>query len=165
MPESAGKTHLGEVVAVCISPGGIPKRPVSEADVVGEGLVGDGRHHEKHRRPHRAVSIQDLELLEELRAEGFPVGPGVMGENLTVRGLRVQERVPGARLHLEGGPVLELTEPRKPCYVLDAVHPALKQAVVGRCGFLARVIQGGRTFPGQAIALVPAASPPPDPSL
>jgi MOSC domain-containing protein YiiM len=49
--------------------------------------------------------------------------------------------------------VLELTEPRKPCYVLDKVHPALQEAVIGRCGFLARVIQSGRVFPGQRMAV------------
>jgi MOSC domain-containing protein YiiM len=49
--------------------------------------------------------------------------------------------------------VLELTELRKPCYVLDKIHPAIQRAAIGRCGFLARVIQGGRVFPGQRIAV------------
>ena len=71
-----------EVVAVCISRGGIPKTAVPEAEVTAEGLVGDGHEHEKHNRPHRAVLIQDLELLEELARQGFPVGPGILGENL-----------------------------------------------------------------------------------
>ncbi len=147
-------TAFAEVVAVCISPGGVPKHPVREAQVTCEGLSGDGHDHEKHRRSHRAVCIQDMELLDDLRAEGFPVGPGVIGENLTVRGLRVQNCSVGDRLHFEDGPVLELTEPRKPCYVLDAIHPAIQHAVIGRCGFMARVVQGGRTFPGQRVTLV-----------
>lgn len=141
----------GEVVSVSVSAGGIPKRPVLEAQVGIDGLVGDGHAHEKHRRPHRAVLIQDLELLDELRAEGFAVGPGVMGENVTVRGLRVQGLAAGDRLRFESGPVLELTEPRKPCYVLDAIDPALQSAVVGRCGYLARVLVPGRIFCGQHV--------------
>lgn len=97
---------VAEVVAVCVSPGGVPKLPVESAQVCREGLVGDGHDHEKHRRPHRAVSIQDLELLDELRAEGFPVGPGVIGENRTVRGLHVQSCSPGDHLRFADGPLL-----------------------------------------------------------
>jgi MOSC domain-containing protein YiiM len=117
------------------------------------GLAGDGHAHEKHCRPDRAVTIQDAELLDELRAEGFAVGPGVMGENLTVRGLRVQEMKAGDRLVFENGPVLELSQVRKPCYVLDAIDHRLKEAVVGRCGFLAKVVTPGVLRPGQRILI------------
>ncbi len=142
-----------QVVAVCISPGGVPKKAVDRAELTVDGLVGDGHDHEKHVRSDRAVLIQDLETLEELRAEGFPVGPGVMGENLTVRGLDVQGLSPGDRLRFDNGPVLELAVVRKPCFVLDAIDPKLQDAVVGRCGFLARVRQPGCVFPGQGIRL------------
>ncbi len=155
LEECAGTRQAQDavVVAVCISTGGVPKRPVDGAEVTAAGLAGDGHDHEKHCRAHRAVSIQDLELLEQLETEGFSVGPGVIGENLTVRGLNVQRLAPGNRLHFQNGPVLELSEPRKPCYVLDQVHPAIRQAVVGRCGFLARVIESGRVFPGQRVSV------------
>jgi MOSC domain-containing protein YiiM len=129
------------------------------ADVGEDGLVGDGHNHEKHRRAHRAVTVQDAELLDELCAEGFPVAPGIIGENLTVRGLHVQERSAGDMLCFENGPVIELTEPRRPCYVLDAIHPAIQQAAIGRCGFLARVVKGGRVFPGQRITVLNAEKP------
>lgn len=157
MSLTEARSPFAEVVAVCISGGGVPKLPVERAEVCHEGLLGDGHDHEKHRRPHRAVSIQDLELLDELRAEGFPVGPGVMGENLTVRGLNVQALSPGDRLCLEDGPTLELSEPRKPCFVLDKIDPKLQSAVVGRCGYLARVLVPGRLVPGQRIAVIRAA--------
>lgn len=143
--------HTPSVLAVCISPGGIPKRCVESAEVVWEGLVGDGHAHAKHCRPDRAVSLQDIETLDELAAEGYAVGPGITGENLTVRGLNLRACQPGDRLVFEDGPVLELTMPRKPCYVLDAVHPRLKEVIVGRCGFLARVVRPGRVFVGQRI--------------
>lgn len=144
-------TASAGVVAVCVSPGGVPKLPVPNAELTPTGLVGDGHDHEKHRRLHRAVSIQDLELLEELKAEGYPVAPGTIGENLTVRRLHVQALSPGDRLRFEDGPVLELTEPRKPCFVLDRIHPMLKDAVAGRCGFLAKVIKAGQLAAGQRV--------------
>jgi MOSC domain-containing protein YiiM len=140
-----------EIVAVCLSSGGIPKRRVPHAEVTTDGLAGDGHNHEIHRRTHRAVLLQDIELLEDLKSEGFPVECGTLGENLTVRGLHVQSLAPGARLRLEDGPLLELTEVRTPCFVLDAIHPDLQAALVGRGGFLARVVEPGRVFPQQRI--------------
>ena len=147
-----GSASAGTIVAVNISAGGIPKGNVGQAEVTAQGLGGDAAH-EKHRRPHRSVTILDVELLDQLVAEGYAVGPGIMGENLTVRGLNVQRLSVGDRLHFEHGPVLELTEPRKPCYVLDAVHPQLKETVVGRCGYLCRVIQSGTFHVGQQISV------------
>jgi len=141
----------GIVVAVCLSPGGVPKHPVERAEVLENGLIGDGRNHEKHCRADRAVSVQDLELIEELVEEGYAVGPGIMGENITVRGLHVQSLAVGDLLRFQNGPVLELASVRKPCYVLDAIHPQLKQAVVGRCGFLCRVLAPGWVHPGQTV--------------
>ena len=139
------------VIAVCVSPGGVPKTSVASADVTETGLAGDGHDHAKHSRPDRAVLVQDMELLEELQREGFAVAPGTLGENLTVRSLRVQQMAVGTRLRFAQGPVLELTEPRKPCFVLDQIHPELQRAVTGRGGFLTRVIVPGRVFPGQTI--------------
>ena len=141
----------GEVVAVCVSQGGIPKQAVPQCHVAEDGLVGDLHAHVKHNAMHRAVLLQDVEKLDEFRREGFPVAPGILGENLTVRGLNVQRLEPGTRLSFAGGPLLELTELRKPCFVLDAIHPQIQKAVEARCGFLARVLQPGLVFPGQRI--------------
>jgi MOSC domain-containing protein YiiM len=148
---SPGRVSTGTLIAVNISAGGIPKSNVEQSAVTADGLVGDSQAHDKHRRPHRAVTIQDVELLDELVAEGYKVGPGIMGENLTVRGLHVQQMTVGDLLHFEDGPVLELTELRKPCFVLDQVHPQLKDSVVGRCGYLCRVVQTGTFRVGQQI--------------
>lgn len=150
-------TNQAVVVAVNISAGGIPKHPVSHALLTFEGLQGDQHDHEKHRRLDRAVSVQDIELLDEIRAEGYVVSPGTMGENVTVRGLGVQRLSPGERLRFESGAILELTAVRKPCFVLDAIDPRLKEAVVGRCGFMARVIAPGELRPGQKITVAATA--------
>jgi len=141
------------VLAVCISPGGVPKLPVDKAEVREEGLVGDGRDHAKHWKPSRAVSIQDEELLDDLRAEGYDLGWGTMGENLTVRGLNVQNLSPGARLRFSGGLEVELTEARRPCFVLDSIDPKLKKDVIDRCGFMARVVRPARIRPGESITV------------
>lgn len=147
----------GRLVAVCISPGSIPKCTVASAQVTTDGLAGDGHAHAKHIRPERAVSLFDLEVLRQLQREGFPLFPGAIGENLTVEGLHIQRLKPGTLLEI-GDVLLRLEEPRKPCYVLDAVHPCLKDIIVGRCGYMASVVRGGAIEPGMEIVIESAAS-------
>ncbi len=115
------------VLSVNISRGGIPKQPI------------------------------DAEDLDDLRAEGYDVGPGALGENLTVRGLDVDALAPGDRLRFSGGVELEYTKPRKPCYVLDAINPLLKEVVKGRCGGYAKVIIPGEIRAGETIDVQHAA--------
>jgi MOSC domain-containing protein YiiM len=143
----------GRVVAVCVSPGGIPKRALSRALVTAAGFAGDFHAHAKHNRPERAVSLFDLEILAQLRKEGFQLYPGAIGENLTVVGLDVQRLEPGTILKI-GETLVRLEQPRKPCYVLDAINPSLKDLIVGRCGYMASVLQGGLIEPGMPIVPV-----------
>jgi MOSC domain-containing protein YiiM len=152
-PQVTAATRTGTVVAVCISSGGIPKRPVSECAVGPNGLAGDAHDHEKHAKPERAVCVQDAEVLEQLRTEGYALVPGATGENLLLEGFRVGECSPGQRLRFSGGVVLELVAPRKPCYVLDAIDPQLKDDIAGRCGWMARVITGGVVRPREEVHL------------
>jgi MOSC domain-containing protein YiiM len=149
------QTPLAEpcVVAVSISPGGIPKRPQELARALVTGLDGDGHNHAKHIRPDRAISLWDLEILQQLVAEGFALEPGAAGENLTVAGLHVQQLLPGTLLKI-GNVVLKLEQPRKPCYVLDAIDPRLQDAMVGRCGYMASVVGEGSIRPGMHIEVL-----------
>ena len=140
------------LIAVNTSQGGIPRMPIGSGYVEKDGLRGDVRAHEKHRRTDRAISLLDYETVLQLRHEGFPVWPGRMGENLTVVGLGVQQLAPGTLLQI-GEVVLQLEQPRKPCYVLDVIDPRLKNAVVGRCGYLASVIQPGMIESGARIQI------------
>ena len=146
-------TTTAQLLSINISPGGIPKLPVEQASVTVAGLDGDGRAHAKHVSPARAITLFDEEILQQLRAEGYPVTAGILGENLTVCGLDVQRLAPGTRLRFSGGVEIELTEARKPCFVLDAVHSAVQEAVRGRCGFLARVCVEGILRTGESITV------------
>lgn len=145
------------VVSINTSPGGIPKRPVQVAAVVRAGLIGDGHNHEKHITPMQAISILDVEDLDDLCREGFEVFPGATGENITARDLNVDALSVGDRLRFSGGVEIELTKRRKPCYVLDAIDPQLKRVIVGRCGFLAKVIHEGEIRAGETIEVIRAA--------
>ncbi len=127
--------------------------PLDSARVTIAGLEGDGHAHPKHIKPIRAVSLIDEEIIETLRNEGYEVYPGAMGENLTVRHLHVQQLPPGTRLSFSGGVVIELSELRKPCFVLGPIHPALEKETVGRIGYLASVITEGMIKVGETICI------------
>jgi len=142
------------VIAVCTSFGGIPKRPRPGVYVSRKGLEGDGHNHEKHYRPGQEVCLMDWEILQDLRQEGFLLDCGSVGENLTIKNLSVQALPPAAILQFAGGVELELTKPRHPCYVLDAIDPRLKEAIIGRCGYYARVSREGFLFPGEIIDVI-----------
>jgi molybdopterin-guanine dinucleotide biosynthesis protein A len=141
---------------VNISPGGITKRAVAQCAVGLSGLVDDAHNHEKHNTPERAVSLLDIEMLDALRHEGFDVGPGTAGENVTLEGVHVQRCVVGDHLRFSGGLEVALTSVRKPCYVLDAIDPTLKIAAVGRLGMLARVVRPAALRPGETVEVVRA---------
>lgn len=146
-----------EVVSINVSKGGIPKLPVESVHVRISGLEGDGHNHEKHYRLDQAVSLQDIEKLDEMRREGYPLSAGTTGENLTVRNLNVNGLPLGVILEFSGGVVLELRKVRQPCYVLDSIDPRLKKDIIGRCGYYAKVIREGFIKQGETIkAVLPA---------
>lgn len=127
--------------------------PVDFVRVTINGLERDGHAHPKHIKPTRALSLMDEEIINTLRQEGYPVFPGTLGENITVRNLSIQDLTPGTRLVFSGGVVIELSELRKPCFVLGAIHPALEKETVGRIGYMARVITEGVMKVGETICI------------
>lgn len=139
------------VLSINISKGGIPKLPIESVYVKEAGLQGDGHNHEKHYRLIQAVCFQDIEKLYELNQEGYSLKEGMTGENLTVKNLNINALPIGTRLKFEGGVEVELTKVRKPCYVLDAINPRLKEEIVGRCGMYAKVLSEGEIKIGERI--------------
>lgn len=144
---------ISRIVSINISRGGIPKTPVPVVRLTVAGLEGDGHNHAKHKTPFQAVCIQDLEKLEELSQGGYILSPGKAGENLTVEHLHVNSLPLGTVLEFSGGVILEISKARKPCYVMDAIHPRLKTDALGRHGMYARVVTEGILSVGETIAV------------
>jgi len=137
------------------------------------GLGVDGDAHQgatvKHRsrvardptQPNlRQVHLIHAELHEELRAAGFIVSAGQMGENITTQGVDLLGLPAGARLCLGGAAVVEVTGLRNPCAQLDRIQPGLMAATLGRdqhgnlvrkAGIMGVVIAGGEVRPGDQI--------------
>ena len=141
--------------------------------VAGLGVEGDAHSGAtvKHRsrllrwkdRPNlRQVHLIHEELLQELAAAGFRVSPGVLGENITTRGLDLLSLPRGTRLHLGADAVVEITGLRNPCKQLDDYQGGLTRAVLDRdangalvrkAGVMAIVISTGDVRPGDGIAV------------
>lgn len=109
-------TASARIVQINVSPGGVPKRPVESARVTWRGVEGDAhRDMEHHGGPDRALCIFSIERIRALQAEGHPIAPGGIGENLTVEGLDWEAVTPGSRLLLGGRVVAEVTRYTSPC--------------------------------------------------
>jgi MOSC domain-containing protein YiiM len=116
----------------------------------------------------RQVHLIHAELHDELRATGFAVAPGEMGENVTTRGLDLLALPTGTRLRLGDTAVVEVTGLRNPCTQLDGIHPGLMAATLGRdpqgglvrkAGVMAIVVVGGEVRAGDRIVIAPPSPP------
>ncbi len=105
----------GRIAQVNVSRGGVPKLPVPRARLTPLGLEGDAVRLPKiHGGPDRALCLYALERIDVLRAEGHPVFPGALGENVTLQGIPWDAVLPGARLRL-GDAQVEVTRFATPC--------------------------------------------------
>jgi MOSC domain-containing protein YiiM len=106
----------GRIVQINVSAGGVPKLPVPRAQVRRAGLEGDAhRHAEHHGGPDRALCLFSLEQIEALQAEGHPVEPGALGENLTIAGLDWAAVQPAAFLRVGDEVLVQITCFTSPC--------------------------------------------------
>jgi len=158
----------GIIFQISVSPGGIPKRPIAEAEVTPEGIRGDSwAHPQIHGGPDKAVLLITSEGLDELIAQGYSLFAGALGENLTTLGLDRRQVRLGQRYRV-ADVVLEISRMRSPCATLDAYGPSIKQAVFdaqvkagdvssprwGLAGFYARVLRSGSIRPKDIIELI-----------
>src|SRR5579862_9706012 len=108
----------GSILQINISQGGIPKRSIPEGRVNSLGIEGDGHAHpEIHGGPRKAVLLITEEGIEELKAQGYLVYPGALGENITTRGLDRRMFRIGQRFRI-GEVFVEIVKVRAPCDTL-----------------------------------------------
>ena len=139
---------------------GLPKRAVPELTITRTGVQGDfnrWRTEAANGDPDQAVLLLTEEILSALRADGWPVRAGELGENLTLADLPPGALEPGAQVHV-GEVVLEVSKPCDPCiglytlpYVGTERGPAFLRTLQGRRGWFARVVRGGTVRPDMQV--------------
>lgn len=148
----------GTVHSINVSCGGVPKTSVALAQIHVGGIENDRQRDLRHHGgPDRAVSLYALELIERLQAEGHPIVPGSIGENITLTGVDWSAMKSGVQL-VVGGALLELTAAASPCEkiagsflnrertrVSEKVHP-------GWSRFYSRVLREGVVAVGDRVS-------------
>jgi MOSC domain-containing protein YiiM len=171
----------GRVEAVSASPTHTMSKPTQTAVqlLAGLGVAGDAhqgvtvRHRSRVQRDPSQPNLRQVHLIhgelhDELRAAGFSVGAGEMGENITTRDVDLLGLPTGARLRLGDEAVVEVTGLRNPCAQLNGVQQGLMNAVldkdaagniVRKAGVMGIVITGGTVRPGDPITVELPAPP------
>jgi len=156
----------GIVVQVSVSRGGVPKRAILFGELTSAGVAGDAWRFLFHGGGRKAVLLMTAEGIDELIAQGFPVFPGALGENITSRGLDRRTLRVGQRLQV-GDAAIELEQIRPPCATLDVYGAGIQAAMYdaqaqagdpasprwGLSGFYASVTEPGSVRPGDAISV------------
>jgi MOSC domain-containing protein YiiM len=147
--------------------------------IAGVGVDGDAhagatvRHRSRVRRDPTRPNLRQVHLIhgelhDRLRAAGFDVAAGQMGENITTRGLDLHGLSTGTRLHLGATAVVEVTGLRNPCRQIDDFRPGMLKAVLGRdgagnvvreAGVMGIVLTGGDVRPEDPIVVEPPDGP------
>jgi len=150
----------GRIFQLNRSAGGVPKLPVRQVELAALGLEGDRQKHTKiHGGVDRAVCLYSLEMIQALQAEGHPIYPGSIGENVTVSGVTWKAIVPGSRFSVGDGVVLEVTRYTEPCkliaesFIGRAFRRVDQDKNPGWSRVYAKVISGGTIRIGQRVKL------------
>ena len=139
---------------------GIFKSPVRGALRLGEhGLEGDGQADtEHHGGADKAVCVYAVEHLPYWEERlGLRLSPGAFGENFSAEGL-VEGAVRIGDLFRVGTALVEVSQPRVPCFKLGARHGRGELVAwvkeTGFTGFYLRCLEPGEVRAGDEISLV-----------
>jgi MOSC domain-containing protein YiiM len=144
----------------------IAKKPMTRRVSVGPlGLEGDEQADRSvHGGLSKAVYAYPSEHYAYWRSQATHADPtalvpfGTLGENLTIAGLLETDVFVGDELHFEDC-VLRVTQPRQPCFKLNAALndrlAARKMAETGYSGFYLSVLTPGGITAGDGFTLFP----------
>jgi MOSC domain-containing protein YiiM len=153
--------HFSKTPSLCI-------RLLKNLGVAGDAHMGETVKHRSRARKDptqpnlRQVHLIHAELFEELRAKGFRVRPGDLGENVTTSDLDLLALPTGARLHLGTSAVVEITGLRNPCIQIDGFQKGLMAAtldkdadgnLIRKAGIMGIVLADGDVRPGDVIGV------------
>jgi MOSC domain-containing protein YiiM len=123
--------------------------------IEGVNLAGDDQADRRvHGGPDKAVYAYAVEDYDWWAANTGALTAGTFGENLTTRGVDLNDCHIGDRWHI-GSAILEVSQPREPCFKLgirmgDDHFPG-KFAAAGRPGVYLRIIAAGVVTAGDRI--------------
>jgi len=125
---------------------GTPSHPVDEATAIsGLGLEGDRSAYEGNLRQ---VLLVDKEILDD-----SGLAPGQVKENITISGLDLSGAQVGQVISIGDEVTMEVVGDCEACSKMDAIRMGLKDALDGKRGTLAKVLNGGNIKVGDTITI------------
>jgi MOSC domain-containing protein YiiM len=131
---------------------GLPKTPVCSVVLSKSGLEGDYNNFrtiKKNRNPDMAVLVYPIETIHELNNEGWPIKPGDLGENFTIKGIPYLKLSPSQKYQI-GECIIEISLECDPCqnlsilpYIGELKIKEFIKSLMHRRGWYARVIKEG----------------------
>ena len=174
-------TAFGRIVAVSRSPAhGFSKFPQPSIRLIAGQGVEDDAHlgattqhlYRKRLDPTQPnlcqVHLLHAEVLDDLRARGFAIDAGQLGENILTHGLDLLGLPQGTRLHLGAHAIVTVTGVRTPCQRINRFRAGLKEALldydasgekVRKAGIMGVVVHGGDIAPNDAVIVELPAHP------
>jgi MOSC domain-containing protein YiiM len=158
----------GRVVHVAASwRGSVPKRSLRAGFVSRTGMLFDRQASPLiaawggHGGTTKAVCLFDAAVLRSLVADGHPIGPGSIGEQLLLDGLPWTDVArPGARLQVGRDVVLEVSEVTMPCGTIRGAFLKGNNSAVdarkhpGQSRWYARVLRDGWVRSGDSVLVL-----------
>lgn len=139
---------------------GFRKTPASQALWLGDtGLEGDAQADLKnHGGPEKAVCVYPLEHYPYWRERlERPLEPAAFGENFSTEGL-LEPAVRIGDVYRVGEAVVQVSQPRQPCFKLAARHGVKELAAwvqeTGFTGFYFRCLKPGEVSAGDEVSLL-----------
>ncbi len=134
--------------------------------VEGDAHCGEEDQHLFLGKPNPPPNLRQLhlfpgELMDALRAEGFALSPGAIGENVVTRGADLLALPLHTELAFPSGARIRLTGRRTPCRLVDRLGKGLMKALGGDgvwgerpiAGVMAVVLAGGAVALGDNVRL------------
>lgn len=131
---------------------GLPKTPVFSVVLSKSGLEGDYNNFrtiKKNRNPDMAVLVYPIETIHELNNEGWPIKPGDLGENFTIKGIPHLKLSPSQKYKI-GECIIEISLECDPCqnlsilpYIGELKIKEFIKSLMHRRGWYARIIKEG----------------------
>ena len=158
----------GKLIQLNVSQGGIPKKSIPQAQVSFERVEGDSWNYHGHGGKLAAVCLFSMELIAELKQEGYELFPGAMGENFTTEGLDYRKIKIGDVFQVGSEMQFRITQIRVPCATLDVYGEGLPEKIYdaevkkgntetfkwGRAGYKGEVLKEGMVRAGDAIVKI-----------
>ncbi len=107
--------------------------------------------HDAHAGTERQVSLLAFESFDKIRTRLPEIKPGEFAENITTRGLNLEQAEVGRNLLAGDHVVLVITEVGKECHEGCYIKKEVGDCIMPREGVFARVARGGMIKEGDPI--------------